>query len=60
MSEVVKSVKVQVKRSRGKEYYMVQIPSAIASQLKIKGGDTVIAELIHDYKGRKAVVFYKP
>jgi len=59
MVEVVKLSKKQYKKN-GKEYvsYVLSVPKQFVQKLGWRGGNKIITDII-EYKGRKALVYYK-
>ncbi|MEM1832146.1 MAG: AbrB/MazE/SpoVT family DNA-binding domain-containing protein [Desulfurococcaceae archaeon] len=51
-------VKVQQRSTKGYPVYLITLPKRFAKELGIEKGDVLFAE-ITEYKGRKAIVYYK-
>ena len=52
-------VKVQQRSTKGYPVYLVTLPKKFVEELSIEKGDILFVE-ITEYKGRKAIVYYKP
>ncbi|MCD6488026.1 MAG: hypothetical protein J7K21_02255 [Desulfurococcales archaeon] len=52
-------VKVQKRSTKGYPVYLVTLPKKFIKELEIEKGDILFVE-ITEYKGKKAIVYYKP
>ena len=52
-------VKVQARKTRGYEIFLITIPKKYANELGLRKGDILFAE-IGEHKGKKALIYYKP
>ncbi len=53
------AVKVQSRKARGYDVYLVTIPKRFVEELGLRKGDILFVE-IREINGRKTLVYYKP
>jgi len=56
---IPEAVKIQSRIAKGYEVFLVTIPKVFIKKLGLKKGDILFVE-VDEYKGKKAIIYYKP